>query len=455
MKYVFCLFVSFFLMISNPCKAEEDPFALMEPMESKSVVKSPIQGLFLGGYVESWNHLGVKDESSWQKNDLLLRLNLNYQQNSLIRGFFSIDLLEDITPDTEINQGYEEEETDVEIHEAYLTIDTNRFDLRIGKQIIRWGTGDEINPTDLINPEDIDEYFVLDKEDRKIGILMVDTLFYSDIASLELVFIPRYKSAKLPPGYSIWQDTGQKEFIASLDKGEIVIDDAKKPDAKFKNSEAGGRIFGTCLGADFSLSYLYVHTDFPVYKKNYIDMSTGTSIVHMSPFYYRYHMFGTAFARIVEYGTIRFECAYLKGKQYALDMGSTEFIKDRDGISKYDEWQAVLGIDYLFGENLYINMQYYRTEILNYDQSIAKEKIDDGFTIEINKLFFDDDLKIDIEAFYHLPGKSVMIHPYVEYKIIEGLLLNLGYYAFLGKKDTLLGQFRDNDLIVIRLKYSF
>ena len=42
----------------------------------------------------------------------------------------------------------------VELNEAYLTIDTERIDLILGKKMMRWGTGDGINPMDLINPRD-------------------------------------------------------------------------------------------------------------------------------------------------------------------------------------------------------------------------------------------------------------------------------------------------------------
>ena len=40
----------------------------------------------------------------------------------------------------------------MEVNEAYLTIDTERIYLILGKKMMRWGTDDGINPMDLINP---------------------------------------------------------------------------------------------------------------------------------------------------------------------------------------------------------------------------------------------------------------------------------------------------------------
>ena len=58
----------------------------------------------------------------------------------------------------------DEEDYDLDLFEGYIFWSTNSIDLTVGKQIIRWGKTDQINPADNVNPHDLRKFIVPDYE---------------------------------------------------------------------------------------------------------------------------------------------------------------------------------------------------------------------------------------------------------------------------------------------------
>ena len=82
----------------------------------------------------------------------------------------------------------ETDEYDLNLHEAKYQYFTNRFDLSIGKQIIRWGKTDQISPVDTLNPQDLREFVIPEYEERKIPVWMADLKLFSD----DFTHFPRF-----------------------------------------------------------------------------------------------------------------------------------------------------------------------------------------------------------------------------------------------------------------------
>ncbi len=58
----------------------------------------------------------------------------------------------------------------MEIEEGYFDLFLPSLDVRLGKQKLAWGKLDTFQPTDVVNPRRFSDPFVVDGEDRKIGI---------------------------------------------------------------------------------------------------------------------------------------------------------------------------------------------------------------------------------------------------------------------------------------------
>ena len=61
---------------------------------------------------------------------------------------------------------------DVNLQEAYIDYYSDLLSVRFGRQIMAWGKADEINPTDILNPQDMSN-ILEDKIIRKTGLFAV------------------------------------------------------------------------------------------------------------------------------------------------------------------------------------------------------------------------------------------------------------------------------------------
>ncbi len=82
--------------------------------------------------------------------------------------------------------------------EAYVDLYgflTPNLDIRIGLQRITWGTGDKLNPTDNLNPDDLEDIWDFG---RHLGSHAVKASYYLGDYTLTAVFIPIFTPATLP-----------------------------------------------------------------------------------------------------------------------------------------------------------------------------------------------------------------------------------------------------------------
>jgi hypothetical protein len=130
---------------------EEDPLKDMDLnfLTEETSIEDTAKFLTFGGYLESRDQVRVKEMD--EPISLRQRLWLDcYLGQDWIRGFTSAYF--DYDPAFRDWTDDNDEIYYVELNEAYLTIDTERMDFIFGKKMMRWGTGDGINPMDLINP---------------------------------------------------------------------------------------------------------------------------------------------------------------------------------------------------------------------------------------------------------------------------------------------------------------
>jgi hypothetical protein len=69
------------------------------------------------------------------------------------------------------------------------------LDIRIGLQRIAWGTGDKLNPTDNLNPDDLEDIWDFG---RHLGSQAIKASYYLGDYTLTAVFIPVFTTATMP-----------------------------------------------------------------------------------------------------------------------------------------------------------------------------------------------------------------------------------------------------------------
>jgi hypothetical protein len=117
--------------------------------------------------------------------------------------------------------------------------------------------------------------------------------------------------------------------------------------------------------------------------------------------------------------------------------------------------QGIIGIDRTFFTNLYVNLQFFYDFIEDGKESLFLRRKTHGFTFEISDKFLDDDLTAGFRGMYFTSNEGSASEIFAEYKIGDHWQIAPGYMSFNGPKNSRLGQFGDNDMAYLRLRYSF
>jgi hypothetical protein len=313
------------------------------------------------------------------------------------------------------------------------------LDLRIGQQLVLWGEGDQFNPTNNLNADDLRDPLLFGKQQ---GNFMVKADYWvTDNFTISGVMVPIFRPALLPESAALgagavdrlpFTDAAirhrlESEFAASagnlIDHPTVVATlTPELPEAAFDNIQAAFRLAGTIGEQDIALSYYNGRTDFPVARANHTRQSVGERCdpdvpgecvkglleTDVTLHYPRMHVYGlNAAGEFNPFSWIsedingigyRFEGALIvpqrstvKITQDALALvvpqPAGEYDYDKDGIPGGDEPAAVestpflkwvVGLDYTFGEHLYTNAQWVHGIV---DEYGAGDFISDGWAV--------------------------------------------------------------------------
>jgi len=111
------------------------------------------------------------------------------------------------------------------------------LDVILGKKMMRWGTGDGINPMDLINPRDYRDPIASARADSRLPILLANGIFLLGPVIMEAILIPKAEVNEFPLPNSRWEPKGLRDMRRSAESGEIVLAPKEEPDNWFEDAE--------------------------------------------------------------------------------------------------------------------------------------------------------------------------------------------------------------------------
>ena len=180
----------------------------------------------------------------------------------------------------------------LDVQNLYLEVEdlfVKHFDLRVGQQLVDWGVGDQFNPTNNLNADDIEDVLLFGKQQGNF--MVKGTYWLNDDWFHEAVLVPVFKPAVLPRSAALGlsrvdripviDDSLRWKLITAnavlLDnplgsRNPTVVNNAipDLPDMAFDNMQFGYRFAGTVLNQDVSLSYYRGRFDFPTPYKNVV-----------------------------------------------------------------------------------------------------------------------------------------------------------------------------------------
>ena len=427
----------FFIYVALSQATESDPFKDLD-IEFSDLANNDKKidnksDFYLGGYLESRNQLRVKEVD--EPISLGQRLWLEcYLGQDWIRGFTSAYF--DYDPAVRDWTDDKDEIFYIELNEAYLTIDTERMDFIFGKKMMRWGTGDGINPMDLINPRDYRDPIASARADARLPILLANGIFMLGPVTVEGVLIPKPEVNEFSLPDSPWEPKGMRDMRRSAESGEIVLSPGEEPDNWFEDAEFASRVSTVTGGFDLALLYYNGYTDDPAYTRDYL----ADGRMRFTPCYQHYQAYGFNFAKGFDRATVRGELAVKSGLLFSIDSNDPSYEKDSDGLVTRDLYQGVIGIDRTFFTNLYVNLQFFADIIEDGQEALALRRKTHGITFEISDKFLDDDLTAGFRGMYFTSNEGSACEIFAEYKIGDNWQIAPGYMFFNGPRDSRLGQ---------------
>lgn len=330
---------------------------------------------------------------------------------------------------------------DIEVREGYLDYTKGPLDLRLGRQIITWGTGDLLFINDIF-PKDYRafysgrpmEYLKAPVDGLKLGLS-------SDMVSAELVHIATFEPNRLP---------ASDRFYVFDPFPSITKRVKERPNRRYGDTELAARIYRYFGSTDLSI---YAYKGFSRMPAVRADSITNPTTV--TYFYPELAVYGAS----ISGGAL--------GGVGSLEAGYYDFRDDRSGTDPFVEnpkWKFMAGYREEIGTDFTAGIQYYMevmNEYGNYKDSLPvgmpkEERIRDYATLRLTKMLLYQTLRFSFFGMYSASDEDYLVNPEASYKLTDELSVTGGGNIFGGKENhTQLGQLDRNDNMYVNLRYEF
>jgi hypothetical protein len=237
------------------------------------------------GYILNESAYQTEKSNKWFKCRNVLNLEFTYDFSPALRAFVQVRPIYDAAFDFG-DRGIEGRKNmdrnwrgrawyDYEpiIREGWIEFVGEKLEMRIGKQLVTWGTSDGFRLLDVVHSFNYRELLKPADEDFKIpnAMLNINYYFTSD-ASIQVLIIPRYIPSFLPPVGHPWSFNVSGAFAEFEEavKPLGIRFDTEEPSVSPKNFTYGVRWRGRIdqLDLDYTLNWLYTWDEFPVLVPN-------------------------------------------------------------------------------------------------------------------------------------------------------------------------------------------
>lgn len=324
---------------------------------------------------------------------------------------------------------------------SFLVRPTSFADVKVGRQILTWGTGDLLFINDLF-PKDWNAFFIgRDTEYLKAPSDAAKLALFSSAANLDVVYTPRFDADRFIDGNRLSYFNPSVGEIA----GQNAVVRAFRPDGWFSSDEWALRLHRN-IGTSEAALYFY-----DGFWKSPAGQSQETGLATFP----RLRTYGASLRRPLFGGIAHLEAGYY------------DSLDDPNGdnpLITNSETRFLIGFERELAPELTGSFQYYQERILDYKNYSAslpvgtpqRDKVRHLLTARLTKLARNQTLIWSLFAYFSPSDKDGYLRPKVTYKLTDAWQMEFGANVFFGaERNTFFGQFQNNTNLFTSLRISY
>lgn len=397
----------------------------------------------LGGFLDA--RMGVRTQNDpYQKYISLGEARFQIDVQNIIDKFLlnvTIDFVYDPVVDRhsvklETGQGF------IDLREVNIIYAPLEFtDVKLGRQILTWGTGDLLFINDLF-PKDWKSFFIgRDVEYLKAPSDALKLSIFTTLVNIDIVYTPQFDSDRFIDGsrISYWNSS-----LGQL-AGRNNRIDVNKPDNWFEDDEWAIRLSKNLRGYELA-AYGY---------RGFWKSPAGQEPILGQAIFPDLSVYGMSIRGQFLRGIANFECGYYLSQD------------DQNGdnpLIKNNEMRNLIGYEQEIASDFTMGIQYYLEYMMDYHAYLNSlpggvqeaDKDRHLITLRLTRLFMNQNLKISLFTFYSPSDNDSYIRPLIHYKIDDHWSVEAGGNLFFGENAfTFFGQFKKNSNVYTGLRYGF
>jgi hypothetical protein len=339
--------------------------------------------------------------------------------------------------------GYFGGKTALTVREMNLALTPLRMmDIKIGRQVLTWGTGDYLFINDMFPKDYISFFSGREDEYLKKPSDAVRLSMYFDEVNVDAVLIPLFEPNTIADGDRLSFYDSFQGGIAGEASDRFLAEPAHQPE----NMEYALRAFRT-FGSYELAGYFF--RGFYKNPQGYQDEAARRL------FYPRVNVYGSSLRGPFLGGIGNVETGYYDSRQDS---------RGDDRLIENSMWKTMAGYSKDLGSDWNIGLQYLFEQRLDYgryaqnllNQDLCFDRYRHVVTQRISKLFKNQTVEWSVFNFYSPSDRDGYLRSSVSYQMTDQWTLTAGVNFPWGDDDyTEFGQMKKNQNIYARVRYSF
>ena len=328
-----------------------------------------------------------------------------------------------------------------DLREAYAGYTKGPVDLRFGRQIVTWGTGDLFYINDVF-PKDWESFFEgRPMEYLKLGVDGFRTQLFSKVLNADILVVPFFT-----PDNSLSSERFFffDPFSAAPNRIET------KPELRYSNTESAIRLYRQVAGSD--LSFYFYRGFWRTPSATADNLTTPTTVTEFFP---ELFVYGSSLQRNLFGGVMSLEGGYYDSRQ------------DNDGNDPTipnSQWRFLAGYQRELWRDFTAGFQFYG-EIMDHYGAYrgalpAGFSVQDRFrgvtSVRLTQWLRYQTLKLSLFAAMSPTDVDYFLQSEISYRVTDNLGVAVGANIFGGRDETtFFGQLAKNDNVYFNVRYDF